>query len=323
MAVYTEVSDDQLNDFLEGFNLGAPLSFKGIAEGVENTNFLLVTEKGRFILTLYEKRVNKEDLPFFLDLIEHLSNGGIICPTPLHDNEGKTLKNCAGRPAALFTFLDGMSVKRPTAHHCGALGAALGEFHQCGLSFKGQRENSFSISGLKDFYNNIDGNISSIEPDLAAIIEDEIAYLSNSWPAGLPTGVIHADLFPDNVFFLGDEVSGLIDFYFACIDFLSLDLAITINAWCFEQDHSFNVTKAGRFLSAYHQIRPIDPEEIETLPIIARAAALRFLLTRTHDWLVPSDGALVAKKDPREYLRKLKFHQSISNPASYGFTAPV
>lgn len=323
MAVYTQVSDEQLNDFLDEYDLGAPLSFKGIAEGVENTNFLLVTEKGRYILTLYEKRVNKDDLPFFLDLIDHLASGGITCPTPLHDKKGNSLKTCAGRPAALFTFLDGMSVRRPTAHHCGALGEAMARFHNCGKSFKGQRENSFSIQGMRNFYHGINGDINSIEQGLSELIEEEITALEAAWPQDLPKGIVHADLFPDNVFFLGNEISGLIDFYFACTDFLSLDLAITLNAWCFEQDHSFNVTKAGRLLAGYHQIRAIEAAEIEALPIIARASALRFLLTRTHDWLLPTDGALVAKKDPREYLRKLKFHQSISNPGSYGFTHPA
>lgn len=323
MAVYTHVSDEQLTYFLESYDLGAPLSFKGIAEGVENTNFLLVTEKGRYILTLYEKRVNKDDLPFFLDLIDHLAAGGIICPTPLHDRQGKSLKNCAGRPAAIFTFLDGMSIRRPTAHHCAALGAAMARFHLCGLEFETSRENSFSIPGMQAFYEGITGDLDSIEPGLKQLIEAELAFLAANWPKALPEGIIHADLFPDNVFFIGNEISGLIDFYFACTDFLCLDLAITLNAWCFEPDGSFNVTKAGRLLNEYHSVRPIVDQEMAELPIIARAAALRFLLTRSHDWLQPRDGALVAKKDPAEYLRKLKFHQSVSNPSSYGFTHPA
>lgn len=320
MAVYTHVTDEQLNDFLAGFDLGAAVSFKGIAEGVENTNFLLVTEKGRYILTLYEKRVNKSDLPFFLDLIDHLAAKGIICPTPLHDKAGKSLKHCAGRPAAIFTFLDGMSIRRPTAHHCAALGAAMARFHQAGLTFEHSRENSFSIAGMQRFFTGIEGDTNSIDPALENMLSGELGFLEANWPGGLPTGIIHADLFPDNVFFLGEEISGLIDFYFACTDYLGLDLAITLNAWCFEPDHSFNVTKAGRLLSAYHQHRPITPAEINALPILCRAAALRFLLTRTHDWLLPSDGALVAKKDPLEYMRKLKFHQSITNPSSYGLS---
>ncbi len=318
MAVYTNVSDEQLNDFLASFDLGVAVSFKGIAEGVENTNFLLVTEQGRYILTLYEKRVNKNDLPFFLGLIDHLAAKGIICPTPLHDKNGDSLKICAGRPAAIFTFLDGMSIRRPTAHHCAALGAAMANFHQAGMSFDQARDNSFSITGMQQFYDGIDGDISSIDPALDAMLRDELAYLHANWPTGLATGIIHADLFPDNVFFLGEEISGLIDFYFACTDFLGLDLAITLNAWCFEPNHSFNVTKASRLLAAYNQRRPILHEEIAALPILCRAAALRFLLTRTHDWLAPNDGALVAKKDPLEYMKKLKFHQSITNPSSYG-----
>lgn len=320
MAVYTNVSDQQLADFLSFYDLGAATSFKGIAEGVENTNFLLETEKGRYILTLYEKRVNKDDLPFFLKLIDHLAKGGISCPTPIADKEGATLRTCAGRPAALFTFLDGMSLRCPTAHHCGAMGAAMAAFHRRGLSFDMQRDNSFSIAGMKQFYQSIEGDIGTIDQKLPKMIEDELEFLASNWPSSLPRGVIHADLFPDNVFFLSDEISGLIDFYFACTDILSLDLAITMNAWCFETDNSFNVTKASKMLGAYNKTRPISKEEMESLPIVSRASALRFLLTRTHDWLLPNDGALVAKKDPKEYISKLKFHQSIDNPNSYGFS---
>ncbi len=318
MAVYTHVSDEQLTDFLNEYDLGQPTSFKGIAEGVENTNFLLQTQKGRFILTLYEKRVNRDDLPFFLSLIDHLASGGITCPVPVHNKAGDALTSCAGRPAALFTFLEGMSLRRPSAHHCGALGAAMAEFHKCGQGFEMRRSNSFSLEGMATFYHAIEGDITSIDRDLAPLIEAELEELTNLWPKDLPTGVIHADLFPDNVFFLGDRISGLIDFYFACTDYLSLDLAITINAWCFEPDISFNVTKASRLLAAYNEIRQISREEINSLPIISRAAALRFLLTRTHDWLLPDEGALVARKDPMEYLRKLKFHRTIDNPNAYG-----
>lgn len=323
MAVYTHVSDEQLNDFLSHYQLGMPTSFKGIAEGVENTNFLLETEKGRFILTLYEKRVNQDDLPFFLQLIDHLAKGGITCPTPVANCAGEALGTCAGRPAALFTFLEGMSLRRPGAHHCSALGAIMAEFHNRGLSFKKKRQNSFSLKGMQAFKSSIVGDMTTIDPDLPAILHEELKELEAAWPVDLPTGIIHADLFPDNVFFLGDQISGLIDFYFACTDFLSLDLAITINAWCFEPDLSFNVTKASRLLGAYHKIRPITAREMETLPIISRAAALRFLLTRTHDWLLPMDGALVARKNPLEYLKKLKFHRRIDNPRSYGLPVSI
>ena len=320
MAVYTNVSDDQLIEFLKGYDLGAPTAFKGIAEGVENSNFLLETEQGRYILTLYEKRVNEADLPFFIQLIDHLAKGGISCPTPVPNSEGAALGSCAGRPAAIFTFLEGMSVRRPTAHHCAALGEALAAFHQTGQNFTGSRQNSFTLSGMADFYHAIEGDIATVKTDLPNVIEQELADLQSNWPVGLPTGIIHADLFPDNVFFLSNRISGLIDFYFACRDFLILDVAICLNAWCFEPDNSFNVTKANRLLASYDKIRPITVEEMEALPLIARAAALRFLLTRTHDWLQPSEGALVAKKNPEEYLRKLKFHQSIDNPQSYGLT---
>jgi len=320
MAVYTNVSDEQLADFLKNYDLGNAISFKGIAEGVENTNFLLETDTGRYILTLYEKRVNTDDLPFFLNLIDHMAKKDIACPTPIAAKDGATLYSCAGRPAALFTFLNGMSVRVPTAHHCARLGTSMAQFHQAGQSFPQERENSFSIAGLRKFYENLAGDLDSIMPNMRTMIEAELECLEKLWPTSLPSGIIHADLFPDNVFFLEDKISGLIDFYFACTDFLSLDLAITINAWCFENDASFNVTKAARLLNAYNKIRPITKAEIDSFPIISRAAALRFLLTRSHDWLLPNEGALVMKKDPKEYLRKLKFHQSIENPKSYGLS---
>ena len=323
MAVYTNVSDEQLIDFLNGYALGAPLSFKGIAEGVENTNFLLETEQGRYILTLYEARVDEGDLPFFLNLIDHLAKAGISCPTPVPNKEGMALGSCAGRPAAIFTFLEGMSVRRPTAHHCGRLGSTMAAFHKAGQTFQEKRQNNFSIDGMAEFYQAIEGDITTIAANLPALIEQEIEALQQHWPQDLPTGIIHADLFPDNVFFLKEHISGLIDFYFACHDFLILDVAICLNAWCFEPDGSFNVTKANRLLTCYDKSRPITRNELDALPIIARAAALRFLLTRTNDWLRPSDGALVAKKDPQEYVRKLKFHQSIETPQSYGLRGPI
>lgn len=318
MAVYTEVSDEQLTIFLENFDLGQPMSFKGIAEGVENTNFLLKTKTGRYILTLYEKRVDEQDLPFFLGLIDHLSAHNIICPTPIHDKTGRSLSICAGRPAALFTFLDGMSITHPTKRHTHALGKELANFHIAGRSFNQTRPNSFSIAGMKKFYQQIEGNIESIEYGLCNLIENELEYLNKNWPQNLPTGIIHADLFPDNVFFLDDKISGLIDFYFACTDYLALDLAISLNAWCFDDNNEFCNKRASAFFAAYHNVRPIEEAEIEAMPILARAAALRFLLTRTNDWLLPNDTALVAKKDPKEYIQKLKFHQSIVESHTYG-----
>jgi homoserine kinase type II len=318
MAVYTEVSDDDLSAFVASYGLGALLSYKGIAEGVENTNYLVHTEKGPFFLTLYEKRVAPDDLPFFLGLMEHLSSAGITCPTPIRDREGRVLRELAGRPAALITFLEGIWIRRPQPRHCLAVGEALARLHVAGRSFQGKRANALGLHGWRPLYERFHARADEIVPGLAATIEEELAVLEARWPAGLEQGIIHADLFPDNVFFLGDSLSALIDFYFACNDALSYDVAVTLNAWCFEADHAFNVTKGRALLKGYQSVRRLAPEERDALPLLARGAALRFLLTRAYDWLHTSSDALVSPKDPVEYLRRLKFHRSVRNAAEYG-----
>jgi homoserine kinase type II len=318
MAVYTDVGADELNSFLAGYDLGPLLSYKGIAEGVENSNFLVHTGKGNFILTLYEKRVKAADLPFFLALMEHLADRGINCPQPVHNTKGVVLGELNGRPAAIVTFLDGLWIRRPSNRHCAALGTALAKLHLAGADFKMQRANALSVESWRALYRQANDRGDSVQPGLCAEIEKELDYLEKNWPRGLPRGVIHADLFPDNVFFLGDELSGLIDFYFACIDTLAYDVAICLNAWCFEPDHSFNVTKGKALLSSYAQVRALSKDEREALPILGRGAALRFLLTRLVDWLAVPNGALVRPKDPLEYFRKLRFHQSLKSVRDYG-----
>ena len=318
MAVYTDVADGDLDDFLKAYDLGSVLSFKGIAEGVENSNFLLRTERGAFILTLYEKRVVAADLPFFLALMEHLSERGISCPLPVKGRDGKALRTLAGRPAAIISFLDGMWVRRPQAHHCALLGGALAAMHAAGRDFPLRRANALSLEGWRGLAEMSAGRADSVEPGLAALVAAELAFLETSWPRGLPEGVIHADLFPDNVFFLKEQLSGVIDFYFACNDLLAYDLAICLNAWCFEPDRSFNVTKGRALIQAYESVRPLDPAEREALPVLARGAALRFLLTRLTDWLSVPAGALVTPKDPLEYARKLRFHQKVTSAGDYG-----
>jgi homoserine kinase type II len=321
MAVYTEVGDADLEALLKVYDLGALLAFKGIAEGVENSNFLLRAETGTYILTLYEKRVAEADLPFFLGLMEHLAGRGISCPLPVRGRDGKTLRQIAGRPAALITFLDGMSVRRPQPQHCAALGKALAEMHEAGRDFPLRRENALSLSGWPPLFEMSRARADEVEPGLADFVDRELAALASAWPTGLPDGVIHADLFPDNVFFLKGKLSGLIDFYFACNDFLVYDLAVCLNAWCFEPDCAFNVTKGRAMIQAYANVRRLEAAELEALPILARGAALRFLLTRLHDWLTVPAGALVTPKDPREYLRKLRFHLKVTNAADYGVAA--
>jgi homoserine kinase type II len=318
MAVYTEVSDDDLAQFVASYGLGTLLSYKGIAEGVENTNYVVHTEKGPFLLTLYEKRVAPDDLPFFLGLMEHLSNAGITCPTPIRDTQGRILRTLAGRPAALVTFLEGVWIRRPQPKHCLALGEAMAKLHLAGRGFAGTRANALGLSGWRPLYERFRSRADEIAPGLSTTIEQELDVLEADWPEGLDQGIIHADLFPDNVFFLGDRLSALIDFYFACNDALSYDVAVTLNAWCFETDHSFNVTKGRALLKGYQSIRPLTAAERDALPLLARGAALRFLLTRAYDWLHTSADALVSPKDPLEYLRRLKFHRSVRNASEYG-----
>ena len=318
MAVYTDVTADDLTQFLAGYEIGALLSYKGIAEGVENSNFLVHTTAGSFILTLYEKRVAEADLPFFLALMEHLAARGITCPQPVKNRSGGMLGKLAGRPAAIVTFLDGLWIRRPNAGHCAAVGEALAGLHLAGADFTMRRANALSIDSWRVLYEHAKPGGDSVRPGLCAEIAKELDALERSWPRNLPAGVIHADLFPDNVFFLGDKLSGLIDFYFACTDTLAYDVAICLNAWCFEPDHSYNVTKGRALLKAYGKARALSAAECTALPVLARGAAMRFLLTRLVDWLAVPDGALVKPKDPLEYFRKLRFHQSAKSAGDYG-----
>ena len=318
MAVYTEVSDQELEEFLAGYDLGAPLSCKGIAEGVENSNFMLGTERGTYFLTLYEKRVAPADLPFFLGLMEHLAARGIPCPTPIYGRDGRALRSLAGRPAAIVTFLRGMAHKRIAPGDCAELGTALAQLHKAGGDFAMRRANALSVGGWGKLLHDSAPRADQVMAGLAAELESELAHLQAHWPTDLPHGVIHADLFPDNVLFLSGKISGLIDFYFACNDFFAYDLAICLNAWCFEQDRSFNVTKARALLAAYRRARPLSAAEIAALPILAQGSALRFLLTRLYDWLHTPAGALVRPKDPLEYLHKIRFHRRIADSSAYG-----
>jgi homoserine kinase type II len=318
MAVYTDVAVEELAAFLGAYDLGDLLAYKGIAEGVENSNFLLHTSRGYYILTLYEKRVAANDLPFFLGLMEHLAARGLTCPQPVKNRAGETLGRLAGRPAAIVTFLDGMWIRRPSATHCAGLGRALAELHIAGADFAMTRANALSVAGWRTLYENAEARADGVQAGLRVAIAAELDLLATSWPRDLPQGVIHADLFPDNVFFLGDRLSGLIDFYFACTDTLAYDVAICLNAWCFEPDHSYNVTKGRAMLQAYAAKRALSAAERAALPLLARGAAMRFLLTRLVDWLNVPPGALVKPKDPLEYYRKLRFHQAIASVRDYG-----
>ena len=318
MAVYTDVPDDALNAFVGAYDIGGVLACKGIAEGIENSNYLLQTERGTFILTLYERRVAPEDLPFFLGLMEHLAGRGIACPTPVPGRDGEALRELCGRPAAIVTFLNGMCVRRAGAEHCAALGRATAEMHRAGEGFPPGRENALGLPGWRPLFATCHDSADRIAPGVRREIDEELDFLDAHWPGDAAAGVIHADLFPDNVFFLGDRLSGIIDFYFACNDLYAYELAICLNAWCFEADLSFNVTKARRLIAGYGSVRALEDREIAALPVLARGAALRFFLTRLHDALFPPEGVLVGRKDPLEYLHKLRFHQLVTDPGAYG-----
>ena len=318
MAVYTEIDDEDLREFIAEYDIGTVTGLKGIAEGVENTNYLLQTDRGSYILTIYEKRVDPKDLPFFLGLLDHLSQRGVPCPPTIHGRDGHALRQISGKPAAVQTFLQGIWPKRPQAVHCGEVGAALARMHLAGLDYPQSRPNALSVSGWGELVAATAERADEVAAGLGAEISAEYEELLHNWPNDLPTGVIHADLFPDNVFFMDDKLTGLIDFYFACTDALAYDLAICLNAWCFERGAEFNITKGRRLLSAYRDVRDVSDAELTALPLLARGSALRFLLTRLYDWLNQVDGAMVKPKDPLEYLHKMRFHRRIDGPGAYG-----
>ncbi len=318
MAVYTEVSDEELIQFMSAYDLGEVMSCKGIAEGIENSNFLLTMSSGAYILTLYEKRVDPRDLPFFLGLLDHLATGGVACPVPVRARDGEALRDLAGRRAAIVTFLPGMWPRRVTPEHCAEVGRALAEMHLAGMSFDGTRRNALSAHAWRPLLNSAGAEVDQVQMGLMSKLQHDLDEIEAGWPDDLPTGVIHADLFPDNVFFRGNELTGLIDFYFACTDILAYDLGICLNAWCFEDDTSFNITKARRLVQGYHKVRPLDDAEVRALPLLARGAAMRFLLTRLYDWLNTPPGAMVTPKNPLEYLAKLRFHERVQSAGEYG-----
>ena len=318
MAVYTEIADEEVADFVAEYDIGRVIACKGIAEGIENTNYLLVAESGTYILTLYEKRVRAEELPFFLGLMEHLAGRGIPCPTPVHGRDGRALRTVAGRSAAIVTFLNGMWPRRPTVAHCAALGEATAHMHLAGADFPMTRANDLSVVGWRPLFEASVRRPNAVAEELASELDAELTVLEADWPTDLPAGVIHADLFPDNVFFEGERLSGIIDYYFACSDFLAYDLAVCLNAWCFERDGSFNVTKARRMVNAYRSVRELSADELDLLPLLARGAAMRFLLTRLYDWLNTPKDALVTPKNPMEYVQKMRFHRGVRDIRGYG-----
>lgn len=318
MAVYTEVTDEALETFLGLYDIGRMIAFRGIAEGVENSNYGLRTTQGDFILTLYEKRVDPSELPWFLGLMEHLAERGIPCPLPIRARDGRNLKPLAGRIAAITTFLPGVWPRRPTAGHCEKLGESLAVLHDAGAGYAHERRNSLGPDSWAPLFALSADRADTVRAGLGDEIRQALAAVLSAWPASLPRGHIHADLFPDNVFFLEGRISGLIDFYFAATDFLAYDVAVCLNAWCFEPDYGFNITRSRALLRGYETVRRLADAERAALPVLCQGAALRFLLTRLYDWLNTPEGALVTPKDPVAYWRRLRFHQTAGSAKDYG-----
>lgn len=318
MAVYTDIDDATLAEALEAYDLGRAIAFKGIAEGVENSNFMLETEAGRFILTLFEKRVRREDLPFFMGMMTHLAQKGFPAPRPVPARDGEVIRTIAGRPAVICTFLTGMSLRRPDAAQCRILGAGLARFHEALSDFRGERVNNLSLSSWPVLFRGREEQADRLAAGLSGLIQADIAALEAGWPEGLPRGAVHADLFPDNAFFLSGELSGVIDFYFACTDFLAYDIAVCLNAWAFEPRGEYNITRGRALLAGYESVRPLIAAERAALPVLARGAALRFFLTRLIDWAETPADALVRPHNPMDYSERLGFHRQAKGPSDYG-----
>ena len=318
MAVYTKVTDDEARQFLLAYAVGELTALRPIRQGIENSNYFLDTTQGRFVLTLFEKRVHAADLPFFMGLMEHLAVQGLPCPQPIKGRDGKAERMLNDRPACLVSRLNGMVPEFITPDHCHELGQALARLHLAGRTAPVHRANDLGLAAWQLLAKQCAGRADEVQQGLDDALQLELAFLASHWPAHLPAGIIHADLFPDNVFFDGARLCGLFDFYFACQDLLAYDIAITMNAWCFEGQHSFNVTKARALLRGYQAVRPLQSEEIAAMPILARAACVRFLVTRLYDWLHPVPDALVKPKNPLDYLQRLRFHQHVQTVTAYG-----
>jgi homoserine kinase type II len=318
MAVYTDISDEDLAGLLDLYDLGAPQIFKGIAEGVSNSNFLLETTRGRFILTVFEHRAAPADLPFFMDVMHALAGARFPAPAPQATRAGAYLAEVRGKPCAIVSFLSGVSPRRPNAGQCKAIGATLAQMHLALAHSNLARADALGPSAWDAMIRTRMNEAESLRPGLASALRDDLAVIASNWPIDLPSGIIHADLFPDNALLQGETVNGVIDFYFACTGFWAYDLAVCLNAWCFEAPRSFNLTKGFSLIAGYQSVRTLTIAEIAALPILARGAAMRFIATRLADWTATPPGALVKPKDPLEYADRLDFHRSAKSASDYG-----
>lgn len=318
MAVYTNVDDAALAEFLTAYDVGTVLSFAGIAEGVENSNYLLRTDRANYILTLYEKRVDRNDLPFFIEVMQVLAESGLNCPLPVPARDGSILQELQGRPCAVFSFLDGTWSRFPNRDKCAELGRALATMHLNCAPVTRRRPNALGPAAWQPLLDSIGSQADVVGDGMQAAIQQRLETILSSWPSGLPSGVIHADLFPNNVLFVGDELTGVIDFYFACHDLYAYDLAVCLNSWCFDSDGSFNITKSTALIKGYQTGRPLEADEIDSLAILCSGAAMRFFLTRLYDWIHTPADALVKPLNPLEYWQKLRIHEKAQSPQAYG-----
>jgi len=322
MAVYTKLSDSELKEFFSKYNLGKLLNYKEIKEGIENTNYFIQTEKGKFILTLYEKRVEEKDLPFFISLMKNLFDKKFPSPEPIINKNGNYISEVAEKKAAVVSFLEGSAKKILNPNDCYIVGANSAKLHLITKNLTGKRENKLSINSWRKIYNKVKKDCSTIHPNLPEVIEKNLDVIEKNWPKNIPAGIIHADLFPDNIFFKDGKLSGIIDYYFSCYDFYAFEIAICLNALCFEginENLSFNVTKAKKFIEGYSNIRRLTEEEKKSVKVLCQGAAIRFLLTRVFDYLNLTEGAIVKIKDPVEYLKRLEFHDKVENYQDYFF----
>ena len=322
MAVYTKLSEKELKEFFLKYNLGKLLNYKGIKQGIENTNYFTETEKGKFILTLYEKRVEEKDLPFFIGLMKNIYDKNFPSPEPIINNNGSYISEILKKKAAIISFIDGNAKKSLSPNECYQVGTYTAKLHQITKNLNIKRENKLSVNSWREIYNKVKKNCGKIYENLPEIIEENLNDIEKNWPKNIPSGIIHADLFPDNIFFKKNKLSGIIDYYFACHDFYAFEIAICLNALCFEgskENLSFNVTKAKKFIDGYSNVRKLTHEEKNSLKILCKGAAIRFLLTRVFDYLNLIEGAIVTVKDPIEYLKRLEFHDSIKNYQDYFF----
>ena len=322
MAVYTKIDHDKIKKILSSYDLGKLNQFKGIEEGIENTNYFLSIENKKFILTIYEKRVKSEDLPFFSDLMSSLNKFNFKCPAPILNKQNKTITDFEGKKLMIVSFLEGKAKKNLSPLNCKSIGVEVAKMHKLTGDLKLRRENDLSVKSWRSLFDSVKGKCSKIHKDLPKLIEENLKDVEKNWPKDLPRGIIHADLFHDNIFFLKDKFSGIIDFYFSCEDYFAFEIAICFNALCFDglkENLSFNVTKAKNFIDGYTSIRKLNEEEKKYIKVLSQGAALRFLLTRVFDALNTVEGAIVKIKDPIEYLKRLEFHKNSKNYEDYFF----